>query len=113
MSEQTQTLPYCPDCAVQPGEEHLDGCDVARCLATGHQRLSCDREHERADLDCGQDVWTGQWPGDDDAIRLGWYSKLAGGHWVRCAADDPEGSPDMNRLHTEARWNRKTQHWEG
>jgi hypothetical protein len=47
----------CPDCGVAPGRRHHAGCDVARCLETGHQRLSCAGGH-----DCGQDVWTGEWP---------------------------------------------------
>lgn len=102
----------CPDCGVMPGRPHEDGCDVARCLATGRQRLSCPRDHEAGDLDCGWDIWTGEWPGDADAIRLGWYSKFTDRGWVRCGADDPEASPDMNRLHTEAQWNRETGHWE-
>ena len=51
----------CPDCAVDPGELHDDGCDVARCTVCGFQRISCD--HEDTDVGWGQ-VWTGQWPGD-------------------------------------------------
>lgn len=47
----------CNDCGVDVGAEHADGCDVARCLVTGLQRLSCGEEH-----DCGADVWTGKWP---------------------------------------------------
>ena len=31
----------CPDCAVPVDTPHQDGCDVARCLDTGIQRLSC------------------------------------------------------------------------
>jgi hypothetical protein len=53
----------CPDRAVVVGEPHVDdeydgGCDVARCLETGRQRLMCDLDH-----DCGRDIWTGWWPG--------------------------------------------------
>jgi len=47
----------CPDCAVKVGEKHVNGCDVARCLKTKRQRLGCDCE------ECGEDVWTGLWPG--------------------------------------------------
>lgn len=98
----------CQDCGVRPGKPHEDGCDVARCLRTGYQRLSCSEPH-----DCGQDIWTGQWPGEADAIRLGWYAKLTGHGWVRCGAGDPDGRPDLNRLSAmTARWDRKTLRWE-
>ncbi|MFM2078880.1 MAG: hypothetical protein RJA49_2770 [Actinomycetota bacterium] len=47
----------CPDCAIEPGAAHEDGCDVARCLVTGGQRLACRDDHDH-----GRDVWTGGWP---------------------------------------------------
>jgi hypothetical protein len=46
----------CPDCGVAVGEAHIydevdgGGCDVARCLVTGLQRIGCDAAH-----DCGCD----------------------------------------------------------
>jgi hypothetical protein len=89
----------CPDCAVAVGQPHIQdevdgGCDVARCLVTGLQRLMCDREgHD----ECGQDVWTGWWPGQLDCQRLGW---MLG-----------PGLPDLNRLYTEAVWDRARGSW--
>jgi hypothetical protein len=50
----------CPDCAVQPGQVHADGCDVARCPTTGRQRLTCNRGDTCGDR-C-RTRWTGQWP---------------------------------------------------
>jgi len=47
----------CPDCGAEPDKRHREGCDVARCLNTGIQRLQCDCEK------CGDDIWTGMWPG--------------------------------------------------
>lgn len=47
----------CPDCQVSPGIPHIDGCDVARCRATGVQRLQCDCGK------CRSEIWTGMWPG--------------------------------------------------
>lgn len=47
----------CPDCDVAPGARHEPGCDVARCAATGRQRLSCDIDHDH-----GNDIWSGEWP---------------------------------------------------
>ncbi|MCU1680207.1 MAG: hypothetical protein JWQ81_946 [Amycolatopsis sp.] len=86
----------CPDCAVAVGEAHpgdeYDGCDVARCLVTGLQRLSCEADH-----DCGQDVWTGWWPGQLDCEQLGW---MIG-----------PGLPDLNRLYTQAVWNPERCQW--
>lgn len=105
--------PDCGDCAAKPGEPHSPGCDVARCLATGGQRLSCDRDHESGDLDCGREIWSGTWPGEADCIRFGWYSKFTDDGWVRCGPDDPDGGPDLNRLYGgEARWDREALRWE-
>ena len=47
----------CPDCQVNPGEQHDRYCDVARCTSCGHQLLSCECEDGEAD------IWTGYWPG--------------------------------------------------
>lgn len=55
--EKETSLRNCPDCGVQPGSGHREGCDVARCLNTGIQRLQCDCGK------CGDDIWTGFWPG--------------------------------------------------
>jgi len=55
-AEVTKTA-ICHDCGVKPGQPHKDGCDTARCLNTGMQRLQCDCGK------CGEDVWTGIWPG--------------------------------------------------
>ena len=82
----------CPDCAVPVDEGHLDGCDVARCLVTGLQQLSCSYDH-----DCGIDVWTGRWPGDADCERLGFMIA--------------PGLPDLCRLHLEAAWDPASRQW--
>lgn len=126
----------CGDCRVRPGEPHQDGCDVARCMWTGTQRLQCvgglaaeccrvlrdaghgglaDELAHYLDLDdpahnCGEDIWTGVWPGKEDAAALGWYSYF-GPPWTRCSPDHPLASPDLNRLATEARWDREAKRW--
>jgi hypothetical protein len=87
----------CPDCDVAVGEAHSydevnGGCDVARCLVTGLQRLSCGHSH-----DCGHDVWSGRWPGQLDCERLGW---MIG-----------PGLPDLNRLYVEATWDAERCAW--
>ena len=91
--------PQCPDCDVMIGEPHVDGCDVARCLVTGLQRLSCEADH-----DCGTDTWTGRWPGETDCERLGWM--------IMPNRSDLPGLPDLNRLYTQATWNPATRQWD-
>jgi len=131
----------CHDCGATPGTPHVGGCDTARCLWTGGQRLACDGgfadivRQLRADghpemaerlayhlsiedeaHDCGDDVWTGEWPGDAVARRLGlwcyWGPDYGGKGWVRCEPDHPGAQPDLNRLHTGARWDREAKRWE-
>jgi hypothetical protein len=43
---------------------------------------------------------TGQWPGEDDCARLGFYVN-----------GDPD-LPDLNRLFTDCVWDADTQRWE-
>jgi hypothetical protein len=83
--------PTCPDCAVAIGEPHLvdgrgGGCEVARCLVTGLQRVMCQADHD----DCGLDLWTGRWPGVLECEQFGW---MLGPDF-----------PDLNRLYGEATW---------
>lgn len=62
-SGNTSALRLCPDCEAEPGQPHEGGCDVARCLPTDAQRLSCDffgRDPDETGHDCGQDIWTGR-----------------------------------------------------
>ncbi|HMG62790.1 MAG TPA: hypothetical protein VK599_07570 [Streptosporangiaceae bacterium] len=116
------SCPHCPlrscgDCGARPGEAHEGGCDVARCLITGSQRLSCCMVHEPGPR-CDGDIWSGRWPGEDDAIRLGWYCYFApevttgATGWIRCAPEHPRARPDLNRLAQDARWDRALMRWE-
>lgn len=122
----TEERQDCPDCGVQPDEPHAGGCDVARCLWTGTQRLSCQwfgLDPVLTEHDCGRDVWTGDWPGEREAAALGFWCiwdgpcpelgwDYHGRGWVRVAADHPGATPDLNRLQTEARWDRRNRRWE-
>lgn len=107
----------CPDCGVVPSAAHLENCDVARCLVTGHQRLTChlywlDDDTPDPAHDCGADVWTGMWPGEAECIELGWYARFEQGiGWVSTTVDDPHARPDLNRLVTEAIWDQAACRW--
>lgn len=135
----------CPDCGVPPGVPHGDGCDVARCLWTGGQRIQCvggmmaevvrtlrecrcaDNHRLAEDLafhvglddpdhDCGEQVWTGRWPGDEDCERFGlwcvWGPDVGLRGWVPVRPGTDGATYDLNRLSEVARWDRTTQRWE-
>lgn len=60
-------LVNCPDCGIEPGSIHSDGCDVERCTVCGSQRISCDcQDHDKAFA-----RWTGFWPGSLESNALG------------------------------------------
>jgi hypothetical protein len=105
----------CPDCAVPAGAAHDDGCDVARCLATGRQRLSCDGYDEHPDQGCGFDEWAGRWPGDAECEEFGWWVQdrcAEGMGFVPCAPDAPGAMHDLNRLYVDAVWDPPARRWQ-
>jgi hypothetical protein len=57
----------CHDCGVSPGEPHIFGCDVARCPICGGQKISCSCQGEI----CGEEIWTGLWPGAIECYEYG------------------------------------------
>jgi hypothetical protein len=59
----------CHDCGVMPGEKHIEGCDTARCLTCGGQRLVCDCVTGYGD------VWDGMWPGTRECYEKGYVCK--------------------------------------
>lgn len=108
----------CGDCGVNPGELHQPGCDVERCPYCGGQMLMCGGECEGHELD-EKDLmpWTGTWPGIEECIEFGWFSKFIPdpngihGAWVRCSGDDPEADGDLNRLAMSAVWDKQAKRW--
>lgn len=49
----------CPDCGVDVGKLHKDGCDVEKCPICGFQYFSCDCPDS---ADSERQVWAGEWP---------------------------------------------------
>lgn len=93
----------CPDCGVKPGEKHHENCDVERCPECGGQYLSCGHDAVLPRL-----PWTGEWPGVMECREFGWYALFSpSDSWVRCGADQPGATEDLNRLYREARWDRE------
>jgi hypothetical protein len=95
----------CPCCGVLPGEWHLRGCEVEQCPYCGGQALRCDSPDDPIPLD-DRLRWTGQWPGEAEAIQFGWFCKRGRSGWKPCRKYDPEAVPDLNRVRREAVWDR-------
>jgi hypothetical protein len=60
-------LVNCYDCGVAPGQIHRDGCDIEICSVCGGQYLMCGHKNH----DPAFARWTGFWPGEVEAEKLG------------------------------------------
>ncbi len=108
-------LQECHDCGALPGEYHKMGCDVERCPRCGGQLLMClicgcsesgSREPWPPPLD-DREAWTGEWPGHRECREFGWYSRAVPGMGrAPCGPQEPNATPDLNRLRLEAEWDR-------
>lgn len=100
----------CPDCGIECNQAHDEGCDVARCLWTGGQRLQC--EHWDPGHDCGQDLWDGVWGATAECVEFGWYCYFVPNlGFVPCRPDHPGATPDLNRIVVQCDWDREQQRW--
>ena len=108
----------CHDCGAKPGELHKPNCDTERCPFCGGQALQCFYENSHGELECeckrklvtdaDRIPWDGEWPGWAECREYGFWCKMVKGRgWVRCEKDDPEASEDLNRLHTDCKWDAK------
>lgn len=82
-------LSRCPSCGVEPCTPHRPGCEVERCSVCGLQRCQCDCHGHDPQFS----RWTGIWPGEAEAIVLGFV--LPG------ALLAPGIQPDLNRFYAE------------
>lgn len=108
----------CNDCQANPGDAHDEGCDVARCMLTGQQRIQCDEcRHCNTctHTSCDPDIWTGEWPGLAECREYGWWCYFGPDYgeqgWIRCEADNPRAREDLNRLVAEGTWDPEAKRW--
>lgn len=101
----TRDYECCPDCGAPTGDYHQIGCDIEQCPYCGGQLISCGCARTPP-LD-DRMPWAGVWPGVIECREFGWYARRrAGIGWMPCSADEPGATEDLNRLHTEAIWDR-------
>jgi hypothetical protein len=60
----------------------------------------------------GRLPWTGIWPGVEECVEFGWYSKRARIGYRRCGPFDVGAGPDLSRLVSEGIWSRQKRRWE-
>lgn len=110
---------HCPDCQVEIGSLHQDGCDVERCPACGSQRLMCQGMGECSGE--GERIpWNGFWPGIAECEEYGFYCyddpdgygdpARNYGH-TECGPDHPRAIHDLNRLCAECKWSPEKAKW--
>lgn len=85
----------CPDCAVEPGKNHVSGCDVERCAICDGQAISCGHDEFNS---VPETVWTGWWPGELECAERNMFSHMVPGKngWHKCGPADEGASPDLN-----------------
>ena len=95
----------CHDCGVKVGSLHVRGCDVEHCPYCGGQVIGCGCVVPDDD----RMPWSGEWPGTEVCAEFGWYARLVRGRgWVPCGPEEEGAAPDLNRLYSEAVWDRET-----
>ena len=94
---------------------HDDGCDMARCLHTGQQRLACQTFGPllgQESHDCGKDPWLGYDPDADRAAIYGlWCWCPPTGSPLPCDVNHPGAIPDVTRLMRNGVWDWEKHLW--
>ncbi len=107
-------LECCPDCGTLPWELHKAGCEFEQCHLCGGQYIYCNctpNDNEYKDFPFVP--WSGELPGNKECRKYGIYMKFIRGRgWIKCNRHEPGAKPDLNRLFTQGKWNRKTQQFE-
>jgi hypothetical protein len=94
----------CHDCKAEPGELHVDGCDIERCSACGGQRIGCECGFVDARM-----PWSGEYPGLTECREYGLWS--VGPPWKSVPAGTPDAREDLNRLMSTCFWSAQKQKW--
>lgn len=101
----------CTHCGVKPGKPHLRGCEEARCLYNGEQRLSHLGNYLHPG-DCGKAIWTGEYAGEAECREYGlWCRWVDAQGYVPCDVDDHGAVVDITALVNLGRWNRILHRW--
>ena len=71
-----------------------------------------DEEYPYAVHGCGQDVWTGRWPGQVECAEFGlWAVFVPNVGYEPVPAGTPDAVHDLNRLWRECDWDRIAGRW--
>jgi len=125
MIDPIELIPECPDCAAPIGHAHRPGCDVAICPHTGERQFhhAIDTTADAATGNptqphtCGEDLWTGEYPGAAEAREFGWWCRAANPEdlpligWIPCPADHPDAVLDLHRVAAHAIWDAAARRW--
>lgn len=89
-------------------QERIDAYEHTRVGPTAEMHMKLDAEIEKVG---GRLPWTGIWPGVEECVEFGWYSKRVAVGYRKCEKDDPRAGPSLNRLSQDAIWSREKRRW--
>lgn len=102
----------CPTCGAAPGQLHAGGCTVERCPYCGKQLFSCCCDDSLDGVpDDDRMPWSGEYPGVAECRAFGWFARPGPAGWAPCGQGEPGAREDLNRLYSEAVWDREQRRW--